>query len=244
MTTPRSPQNADGSAVVNLGLRLREARLEKGISLRALARQLSVSPSFVSLIENGKSQPSVATLYSMAQVLSVSIDHLFATDLQTAEPGPLPVPEESPRPPASEAQPEGSATLVQPSTSGSPEQSWQEGDTSGRLSVTTPGNRARLVLDSGVVWEQLATNTSHQVDFIEITYPPGASSTSDERMLRHDGFEYGVLVEGVLEVTFGSEVFTLRAGDALGLDSSIPHLFRNAGTEPARGIWFVHHKHD
>ena len=100
------------------------------------------------------------------------------------------------------------------------------------------------MLDSGVIWEQLATNTAHQVDFIEITYPPGASSTSDERMLRHDGFEYGVLVEGVLEVTFGTEVFTLQAGDALGLDSSIPHLFRNTGTEPARGIWFVHHKHD
>jgi quercetin dioxygenase-like cupin family protein len=98
-------------------------------------------------------------------------------------------------------------------------------------------------MDTGVVWEQLATNTAHQLDFIEIVYPPGSSSTNDERMLRHDGFEYGYLLEGELEVTFGFETFTLHAGEALGLNSSVPHLFRNLGTEPARGIWFVHHDH-
>jgi quercetin dioxygenase-like cupin family protein len=98
-------------------------------------------------------------------------------------------------------------------------------------------------MDTGVVWEQLATNTAHQLDFIEIVYPPGSSSTNDERMLRHDGFEYGYLIEGELEVTFGFESFTLHAGEALGLNSSVPHLFRNLGTEPARGIWFVHHDH-
>ena len=32
-----------------------------------------MSPSFVSQLENGKSQPSVATLYSLAQLLEVSI---------------------------------------------------------------------------------------------------------------------------------------------------------------------------
>jgi quercetin dioxygenase-like cupin family protein len=60
-------------------------------------------------------------------------------------------------------------------------------------------------------------------------------------LVRRDGFEYGYLTEGELEVTLGFEVFTLAAGDALGLDSSIPHLFRNQGAVPARGIWFVHH---
>ena len=45
-----------------LGPRLKEIRLKTGLSLREVARQLQVSPSFVSQIENGKSQPSVATL--------------------------------------------------------------------------------------------------------------------------------------------------------------------------------------
>jgi hypothetical protein len=29
----------------------------------------------------------------------------------------------------------------------------------------------------------------------------------------------------------------------MGLDSSIP-LFENLGSTSARGIWFVHHRHD
>ena len=66
--------------VGQLGGKLRLARRQAGLSLRELARQLSVSPSFLSQMENGKSQPSVATLYSIAQVLGVSIDELFHTD--------------------------------------------------------------------------------------------------------------------------------------------------------------------
>ena len=93
------------------------------------------------------------------------------------------------------------------------------------------------------MWEQLASNTHHTLDFMEILYPPGCSSTTDDRMLRHEGYEYGFLIEGELQVTFGFQVFTLRAGEALGLDSSVPHLFKNLGSVAARGIWFVHHPH-
>ncbi len=89
-------------------------------------------------------------------------------------------------------------------------------------------------MDSAVIWEQLATNTAHQIDFIEITHPPGASSTSDERMLRHDGFEYGYLLEGELEVTLGFDVFTLHTGDALGLNSSVPLSSATAARSPPR----------
>src|SRR5215831_9378607 len=61
----------------NLGSRLKNVRVKAGWTLRELARQAGVSPSFVSQIENGKSQPSVATLYEFAQLLNVSIDELF-----------------------------------------------------------------------------------------------------------------------------------------------------------------------
>ncbi|TCC56269.1 helix-turn-helix domain-containing protein [Kribbella pittospori] len=207
------------------------------MTLRELARRLGVSPSFLSQIENGKSQPSVATLYSMAQTLDVSIDHLFEGTEAAAPAEPdvaapdIAAPEEEPEP-------------IRRSDLGSLEHVWEDSGSMGRLSVTSPGNRTRLVMDTGVVWEQLATNTAHQLDFIEIVYPPGSSSTNDERMLRHDGFEYGYLIEGELEVTFGFETFMLHAGESLGLNSSVPHLFRNLGTVPARGIWFVHHDHN
>ena len=61
----------------NLGSRLKHNRLKSGLTLRELARQVNVSPSFISQIENGKSQPSVATLYAFSQLLNVSVDDLF-----------------------------------------------------------------------------------------------------------------------------------------------------------------------
>jgi transcriptional regulator with XRE-family HTH domain len=226
---------------VNLGSRLRQARLDADMTLRELARTLGVSPSFVSQLENGKSQPSVATLYSLAQLLGVSIDQLFdgpsaARSAPAAESTPL-APEVPG--PASDAAPIDRARLA------SPADAWREtAPEPARLSVTNPGNRTRLVMDTGVIWEQLARNTDEHLDFMEITYPAGSSSTTDDRMLRHDGYEYGFLLEGELQVTVGFDEFTLKAGQAMGLNSSIPHLFKNLGTTPARGIWFVHHRHD
>ena len=242
VTSPLVPRSPDDATAVNLGLRLRTARQKSGMTLRELARRLGVSPSFLSQIENGKSQPSVATLYSMAQTLDVSIDHLFegtSSAPAPAEPD-VAAPEEESGPTPADEEPEP----IRRSDLGSLDHVWEDSGSMGRLSVTSPGNRTRLVMDTGVVWEQLATNTAHQLDFIEIVYPPGSSSTNDERMLRHDGFEYGYLIEGELEVTFGFETFMLHAGESLGLNSSVPHLFRNLGSVPARGIWFVHHDHN
>src|SRR3954463_9253733 len=66
-----------------LGYQLGIARKEAGLTLRELARRLGVSPSLLSQIENGKSQPSVATLYALAQTLEISVDSLF--DIQDSD---------------------------------------------------------------------------------------------------------------------------------------------------------------
>ncbi|MFC5381554.1 helix-turn-helix domain-containing protein [Aquipuribacter nitratireducens] len=253
--------------MASLGARLRAERTRAGLSLREVARQLRVSPSFVSQLENGKSQPSVATLYSLSQLLDVSIDVLFEPDpVQPVEPTPAGEPAEPEGAGADSAKasrdpaPSVAAVLRRSSAAAArraPRTPSDDGDrlddevgeqwfgrpSGARWSVTSPGRRPRLVMDSGVIWEQLARTTDHTFDFLEIEYPPGASSTTDERMLRHLGFEYGYLLEGELQVTAGFDVFVLRAGDALGLDSSLPHLFTNTGSVPARGIWFVHHQH-
>jgi len=47
-------------------------------SLREVARALDVSPSFLSQIENGKSYPSVATLFLISQYHGISLDALLA----------------------------------------------------------------------------------------------------------------------------------------------------------------------
>jgi transcriptional regulator with XRE-family HTH domain len=65
------------AVVPPLGARIRQARLERGRSLRALAREVGVSPSLVSQIETGKSQPSVSTLYTITTALGISVESLF-----------------------------------------------------------------------------------------------------------------------------------------------------------------------
>jgi transcriptional regulator with XRE-family HTH domain len=72
-----SPLPQPVSSPATLGGNLRRARLERGLSLRALARELDVSPSLVSQIETGRNQPSVRTLYAMVSKLGVSLDDVF-----------------------------------------------------------------------------------------------------------------------------------------------------------------------
>jgi len=229
--------------VVKLGVRLKRIREKSGMSLRAVARQLGVSPSFMSQLENGKSQPSVATLYSLTQLLDVSIDELFAADRIEADAAP--VSEGRSRAGSvdlldSQAAAAGGSSISR-SDLGSPADAWPREQVLARLSVTRPGMRHRLEMDSGVIWEQLANNTGTGLDFIEVIYPPHASSTTDNRMLQHVGWEFGYLVEGELEITVGFEVFTMHAGEALGFDSATPHLLANKTDRVARGIWCVRH---
>jgi transcriptional regulator with XRE-family HTH domain/mannose-6-phosphate isomerase-like protein (cupin superfamily) len=246
LTTSAESASADsGDNSHTLGSRLRQARLQANLSLREMARQLGVSASFVSQLENGKSQPSVATLYSLAQFLGVSMDRLFEIQEPPAtapQPG-VPTDRDEAAGPGTDGG-GGDATPVRRVTIGSSIGAWdRQPEDHSRLSMTAPGHRTKLVMDSGVIWEQLARKTDH-LDFMEIMYPAGSSSTTDGRMLRHDDYEYGYLLEGELEVTIGFDVMVLRAGEAIGFDSSVPHLFKNLGTTPARGIWVVHHRHE
>jgi transcriptional regulator with XRE-family HTH domain len=225
--------------MVNLGARLRDVRLRSGLSLREVSRQLGVSPSFVSQLENGKSQPSVATLYSIAQLLEVSIDELFSVDGPRVD-GVGAAPVLAAVGEAAHADDEAGHPLNRSDFS-SPIDAFPREAGLARVSVSRPGERSRLEMDTGVVWERLVDNTGTDLDFIEIIYPPHSSSTNDDRMLQHAGSEFGFLLEGELEITVGFDVFMLHPGEALGFDSSQPHLFRNLGDIPARGIWFVRH---
>ena len=216
----------------NLGGRLRTARLEVGLTLRELARQADVSPSLVSLIENGKSQPSVATLYTFARILDVSVDELFEADPHGgAEPVAAPV-VAVPLVPAN-----GVAAVLDPV------HAWQPSEYANRISVAHPTHRPHLEMAAGVVWERLAATPEKGVNFMKITYQPQATSTAGGELLTHDGYEYGYVVSGEVEVTVGDELFTLRAGESLGFDSRIPHVLRNSGDVPFEGVWFVHGVH-
>ena len=210
-----------------LGSRLRKLRQESGLTLREFARQVNVSPSFVSQIENGKSQPSVASLYIFAQRLSVSVDLLFE--------GPAGEGGEGTNSETASRDAHGDAPA-------NPAHVWQPSEAASRISVVHPAHRAQLGMADGVVWERLAATPERAVSFMKIVYAPGARSADGGELAQHDGYEYGYVTAGQLEVSVGNEVFQLGVGESLGFDSSIPHVFRNPGTVEAQGIWFVHGK--
>ena len=60
-----------------IGARIRAQRSRRGMSLRALAREIGVSPSLISQIETDKSQPSVSTLYAISSALGVGVEDLM-----------------------------------------------------------------------------------------------------------------------------------------------------------------------
>jgi transcriptional regulator with XRE-family HTH domain len=66
----------------SLGNRLRELRRQQALSLRALAEKSGLSANTLSLIENGKTSPSVATLQQIALALNVPITAFFDTEVQ------------------------------------------------------------------------------------------------------------------------------------------------------------------
>lgn len=59
-----------------LGARLREAREGRNMSLRELARRLGLSPSLISQVETGKSQPSISTLFAIVGELEIPVNEV------------------------------------------------------------------------------------------------------------------------------------------------------------------------
>ncbi len=62
---------------VDVGMRLRELRDARNISMRGLATKSGLSANALSMIERGKTSPSVSTLYKLADALGVPVTAFF-----------------------------------------------------------------------------------------------------------------------------------------------------------------------
>lgn len=61
----------------NIGSTLRSLRKEKGLSLMELSKKAGCSISYLSMVENGKVNPSVSKLKKITDVLGITIIELF-----------------------------------------------------------------------------------------------------------------------------------------------------------------------
>ena len=82
--TAESPLAPDASnAPIDVGARLRMLRAGAGLSIRALAEMSRLNVNTLSLIENGKTSPSVSTLQQLASALGVPVTEFFVTEQGT-----------------------------------------------------------------------------------------------------------------------------------------------------------------
>ena len=82
MNIPLDQANGtDGNPVeVLVGKRLRMIRTNRGFSMRTLADRSGLNINTLSLIENGKTSPSVSTLQLLATALDVTLSSFFAQE--------------------------------------------------------------------------------------------------------------------------------------------------------------------
>ncbi|MHB1876174.1 MAG: helix-turn-helix domain-containing protein [Streptosporangiaceae bacterium] len=74
--SPLSPASDE----VDVGVRLRQVRLARRLTLRDVARAAGISESFLSQLERGRANASVATLRRVAAALGLGIGDLFAAE--------------------------------------------------------------------------------------------------------------------------------------------------------------------
>jgi transcriptional regulator with XRE-family HTH domain len=198
-----------------IGPRIREQRARREVTIRALARVVGVSPSLISQIETGKSQPSVSTLYGITSALGLSLEDLF--DAGNGD--------------------ESSAAAAAADVTGLRYLSRDR--SKGVGPHVSPDDRELLTLETGVTWERLGQVPNHHVEFLLVTYQPGSASSADRRLMRHSGTEYAYLISGELDLTLGFDKYRLAAGDSVCFESTRPHGYSNDGEVPAVGVWFV-----
>ena len=202
------PASLDRGALI--GARLRQRRIELGMTARELARRVDCSPSLISQVERGRAVPSVSTLWALVTALRISMDRLFDPAQEDAA-----------------TSGEGTAAAAD-GTADAP-----AGPVLRRYA------RPRITLERGVVWERLTAAAEKDMEFLEVCYPVGQSVPEAEHAIQHTGQEYAVIIEGALSTQIGFEQYVLEEGDSLTFDSAIPHRFWNAGTVPARAIWVI-----
>jgi transcriptional regulator with XRE-family HTH domain len=111
--------------------------------------------------------------------------------------------------------------------------------TSPKGPVQRRGDRKRIKLAGGVLWERLTAQSDDEVEFLHVNYQPGAESCPPDSLFRHGGKEYAYILSGRLGLQIGFESYELEAGDSVSFSAQMPHRLWAIGTEPVTAIWVV-----
>ncbi|HEY1237282.1 MAG TPA: XRE family transcriptional regulator [Solirubrobacterales bacterium] len=208
-----------GSATDMVGGQVAAYRKERHLKVSELARSVGVSPSLISQIERGQSQPSVSTLFALAEALDVPVDAFFAKGADEN---------------GAAKQGSQAASSSEPAAAGATPESG-----AGTRYVVRRDGRAVIDIEGGVHWERLTPETLPDVEFLELVYAPGAESHSE--LYRHPGSEMVLVLTGRLDIFVGFERYELGVGDSIHFPSTFPHRYINPGDEEARAVTVILH---
>lgn len=221
--TERKRKRKGQSAADRVGERVATHRKDRHLKVSELARMVGVSPSLISQIERGQSQPSVATLFALAESLEVPVDAFFVKE--DGEEAPAGAPGQQPKAPVTPTSPGTPVTATQ----APPPQRY----------VVRSDARSAISIEGGVLWERLTPETLPHVDFLELIYQPGAESNPE--LYRHPGTEMVLVLSGRFDIYVGFERYELGPGDSIHFPSTFPHRYVNPTDEVSRAVTVILH---
>lgn len=203
-------------ALESFGPRLRSARLERGLSLRAFAAELGVSPSAVSQIESGKTRPSMKRLHDIVRVLGIGLEDVFDSGGPVREPLPADI---------------GDVGHRGDPLSGRPFPDWDG------IPYLATADQARLRLEDGVEWFQISPVRLPDLEVLRTVYPAGARAGENVEFVQHNGWEMGYVLSGRMRIQVGFAYREVGPSESICFDSSLPHRISNPFDEPAVAVW-------
>lgn len=73
----KQPTRADASSIPSLGAKLRALRRSRGLTIKDVAGASELTESFISQVERDSANPSIASVFRIADALAVQIGDLF-----------------------------------------------------------------------------------------------------------------------------------------------------------------------
>ncbi|MCW2528588.1 MAG: puuR [Pseudonocardiales bacterium] len=218
---PESPVNGIPDALEAFGPKVRLVRESQGMSLRAFAAELGVSPSAVSQIESGKIRPTMKRLHDIVRILDIGLEEVFAGSAPPREPEPVAPPAIDKHEHPSDERPFDSMPFPDVDV----------------IPFAAESDHPRLQLEDGIEWFNIAPIRLPQLEVIKTVYPPGARVSERTEFVQHTGWEMGYVISGQMRVQVAFVSQDVGPGESICFDSSIPHKLFNPFTEPVTAVW-------
>jgi DNA-binding response OmpR family regulator/mannose-6-phosphate isomerase-like protein (cupin superfamily) len=105
--------------------------------------------------------------------------------------------------------------------------------------VTRKGEREKMLFDnSDNKLEFLIKDKKDYRNEIFISYL-GANQKSFDEYITHDGYKFGYVLSGSVDVELGNERVRVNEGDTIFFEAIIPHLWKSADNKESSTLWVV-----